>query len=171
MEITHCRTGTGGIIGSTAKPADSSECVRRSGPSDPVYAGAGYGKKNRPDLFNTSFLIEALRSVGNGADDPVIARALILGKHYTFKENPGMGDAGLFYYFHTAAKALDVLGEDSFTDAEGIAHNWRSELADAILAKQQPDGSWINTNPRWMEGDANLVTGYALLALTYCSPR
>ena len=152
------------------------------GPSDPAYGGAGYGKKNRPDLSNTSFLIEALRSVGAGEDDPAIQRALVfvsrtqnlegpnntlpfpaknpdggfyytpaaggesqagttpagglrsygsmtyaglksmifaglskddprvkaaitwLSRHYTFSENPGMGDAGLYYYFHTAAK-------------------------------------------------------------------
>jgi squalene-hopene/tetraprenyl-beta-curcumene cyclase len=79
-----------------------------------------------------------------------------------------MGTAGLFYYFHTAAKALDVLGEETFTDAQGVAHPWRSELADAIIARQQDDGSWINENPRWMEGDPNLVTAYALLALSYC---
>ena len=38
----------------------------------------------------------------------------------------------------------------------------------AIAARQQPDGSWVNSNPRWMEGDANLVTAYALLALAHC---
>jgi hypothetical protein len=29
----------------------------------------------------------------------------------------------------------------------------------------------VNTNARWMEGDPNLVTSYALLALAYCLPR
>ena len=37
-----------------------------------------------------------------------------------------MGTAGLYYYFHTAAKALDLLGEETFTDARGVAHPWRS---------------------------------------------
>ena len=32
------------------------------------YGGAGYGKHSRPDLSNTSFLIDALRAVGNEAD-------------------------------------------------------------------------------------------------------
>jgi len=44
------------------------------------------------------------------------------------------------------------------------------ELAATILAKQKPDGSWVNDNKRWMEGDPNLVTAYALLALSYCTP-
>jgi squalene-hopene/tetraprenyl-beta-curcumene cyclase len=219
------------------------------GSADPAYGGAGYGRKGRPDLSNTSFLIEALRSVGTGADDPAIQRALVfvsrtqnlegshnplpfpaknpdggfyytpaaggesqagttpegglrsygsmtyaglksmifagltkddprvkaavawLAKHYTFAENPGLGDAGLYYYFQTAAKALDTLGDETFTDASGVNHVWRSELADAIIARQQPDGSWVNSNPRWMEGDPNLVTSYTLLALASCLPK
>ena len=217
------------------------------GPADPAYGGAGYGRKNRPDLSNTSFLIEALRSVGTETDDPAIRRALVfvsrtqnlegpdntlpfpaknpdggfyytpaaggesqagktpegglrsygsmtyaglksmifagltkddprvkaalswLAKHYTFAENPNLGDAGLYYYFQTAAKALDVVGEESFTDADGKRHAWRHELSDAILARQLPDGSWVNANSRWMEGDPNLVTSYALLALSCCA--
>ena len=47
------------------------------GVDDPAYGGAGYGKKNRPDLSNTSFLIEALRSAGTSPDDPAIQRALV----------------------------------------------------------------------------------------------
>lgn len=44
-------------------------------PSSPAYGGAGYGRKKRPDLSNTSFLIEALRASGSGPDDPAIQRA------------------------------------------------------------------------------------------------
>jgi squalene-hopene/tetraprenyl-beta-curcumene cyclase len=217
--------------------------------ADPAYGGAGYGKKSRPDLSNTQFMIEALRTAGTSENDPAIRRALEfvsqtqnlpgphnllpfpeknpdggfyytpaaggesqagttpegglrsygsmtyaglksmifagltkddprvkaaigwLEKHYTFAENPGMGDAGLFYYFHTAAKALDTLGEESFTDAAGGQHRWRDELSTAILSRQRDDGSWKNTNERWMEGEPDLVTSYALLALAYCLPK
>ena len=59
----------------------------------------------------------------------------------------------------------------TFTDANGVKHTWRSELADALIGRQQDDGSWVNANPRWMEGDPNLVTAYALLALSYCRDR
>ena len=102
------------------------------------------------------------------SDPRVKAATAWLRKHYTFAENPGLGDAGLYYYFHTAAKALDVLGEDRFTDAAGQPHDWKAELSATILSKQKPDGSWVNANNRWMEGDPNLVTAYALLALSYC---
>ena len=39
-----------------------------------------------------------------------------------------------------------------------------------LAARQREDGSWLNTNERWLEKDPNLVTGYALLALSYCRP-
>jgi len=41
-------------------------------------------------------------------------------------------------------------------------------LIQTLASRQQPDGSWVNQNARWMEGNPNLVTGYALLALTQC---
>jgi squalene-hopene/tetraprenyl-beta-curcumene cyclase len=116
--------------------------------------------------------LKSMIFAGLGRDDPRVKAAIAwLSKHYTFAENPGMGDAGLYYYFHTAAKALDVLGEETFTDASGQQHAWRSELADVLIARQQDDGSWVNENPRWMEGDPNLVTSYALLAISYCLPK
>jgi squalene-hopene/tetraprenyl-beta-curcumene cyclase len=64
-----------------------------------------------------------------------------------------------------------VLGAETFTDAAGKEHSWRAELSDEILARQQPDGSWVNATNRWMEDNPNLVTSYALLALTYCLPK
>jgi len=215
-------------------------------PSSTSYGGAGYGKHNRPDLSNTNFLVDALKAVGNGPNDPAMQRALAfvsrcqnletehnetkfaaknpdggfyytvaaggssqagetangglrsygsmtyaglksmiyagvgpedprvkaayrwVQKHYTVQENPGMGDNGLFYYFHTFAKALDAIGSDEVTDEAGIKHNWRQELIDEFARRQHSDGSWLNSNQRWLESDPNLVTGYALLTLSYC---
>jgi squalene-hopene/tetraprenyl-beta-curcumene cyclase len=51
---------------------------------------------------------------------------------------------------------------------KGRKHNWRSDLIGELLRRQRRDGSWVNRNTRWLEGDANLVSGYALLALSYC---
>jgi squalene-hopene/tetraprenyl-beta-curcumene cyclase len=215
-------------------------------PSDFEYGGGGYGKHKRPDLSNTSFLVDALRAAGNEADSEAIQRALVfisrcqnletehnttpfasknpdggfyytcaaggtsqagdtptgglrsygsmtyaglksmiyagvgpddprvkaaiqwLRKNYDLKSNPGMGDAGLFYYYHTFAKALAAVGKDVFVDEAGVEHNWRGELVAELARCQQQDGSWVNENDRWLEGDPNLVTGYALLALSYC---
>ena len=121
-----------------------------------------------------SMTYSGLRSMiyaGVSADDPrVVAAIEWLKQHYTFAENPGMGDAGLFYYFHTAAKALHVLGQDQVIGIDGKAHDWRKDLVGVLLSSQKEDGSWVNNNSRWLEGDANLVTSYALLALSYCQP-
>jgi hypothetical protein len=216
--------------------------------SDVYYGGVGYGAKSRPDLSNTAYLVDALKSCGAASDDPAIQKALVFAsrcqnleseynttkyaskvndggfyytcvlgkqdeeretaagglrsygsmtysgfksmlyagltkddprvkaayewirKNYDVSSNPGMGDAGLFYYYHTFAKALDVLGFDEIEDAKGVKHDWRRELTAELARRQQPDGSWINTNNRWMEGDPNLATAFSLLALTYCKP-
>ncbi|HEY1601601.1 MAG TPA: prenyltransferase/squalene oxidase repeat-containing protein [Pirellulales bacterium] len=108
---------------------------------------------------------------GANADDPRVKAAVEWArKHYTLEDNPGMGDAGLYYYYTLFAKALAATKQPTITDVEGKSHDWRKELVAALLERQQPDGSWVNKNARWMEGDPNLVTAYALLALSYARP-
>lgn len=115
--------------------------------------------------------LKSMIFAGVTADDPRVKAALEWAqKHYTLDENPGMGDAGLYYYYHTFAKALAALDSTSVADADGKLHDWRSELIAALAQRQQPNGAWLNENSRWLEGDANLVTGYALLTLSYCRP-
>jgi squalene-hopene/tetraprenyl-beta-curcumene cyclase len=216
--------------------------------SDLAYGGVGYNRKSRPDLSNTTYLIDALKASGAKPDDETIQKALVfvsrcqnlesphnttpfaakvndggfyyscvlgrqekeretpegglrsygsmtysglksmiyagltkddprvkaaeewIRRHYDLKSNPGMGEAGLYYYYHTFAKTLDALGQDEFEDAQGVRHDWRRELAEELFRRQHEDGSWINENNRWMEGDPNLATGFALLALSYCQP-
>jgi squalene-hopene/tetraprenyl-beta-curcumene cyclase len=106
-----------------------------------------------------------------GRDDPRVKAAVKwIQLHYDLSSNPGLGDAGLYYYYHTFAKALDALGDNEFTDAKGIKHDWRRELTEIIAKKQKNNGAWVNTNSKWMEDDPNLATSFALLALTYCRP-
>ncbi|TWU00119.1 hypothetical protein Pla108_10630 [Botrimarina colliarenosi] len=216
------------------------------GVSSTSYGGAGYGNHNRPDLSNTSFLIDALHALGRGEDDPAMQKALAfvsrtqnletehnttefaakvndggfyytpaaggssqagetdngglrsyasmtyaglksmiyagvgpddrrvkaaydwVKNHYSLDENPGMGTSGLYYYYHTFAKALDAIGEPTITDSDGTSHDWRGELVAKLAAEQQPTGAWVNSNDRWLESDPNLATAYALLALSYC---
>jgi squalene-hopene/tetraprenyl-beta-curcumene cyclase len=102
-------------------------------------------------------------------DDPRVQGALKwIRQHYGLDSNPGLGDAGLYYYYHTFAKALSGAGHDLIEGTDGQKHDWRGDLVTALAQRQQPDGSWVNRNARWLEGDPNLVTGYALLALSYC---
>ncbi len=106
---------------------------------------------------------------GVSKDDPRVKGAVgWIRRHYTLDENPGMGQAGLFYYYHTFGKAMAALGEDRFVDAKGQKHDWRRELSEAIKKRQQENGSFINKGDRQFgEADPNLATGFALLALSY----
>ena len=99
-------------------------------------------------------------------NDPRIAAVVDwLKKNYTLKENPGMGAEGLFYYYHTMAKAMAMYGLDDITLENGKTINWRKDLALHLLNLQNGDGFWVNDNGRWWEKDPVLVTSYAVIAL------
>lgn len=99
-------------------------------------------------------------------DDPRVTAVFDwLQKNYTLEENPGMKDAGLFYYYHTMTKALRAYGVDKLVTAEGRQVDWARDLALRLMQLQQTDGSWVNTNARWWEKEPPLVTAYALLSL------
>jgi squalene-hopene/tetraprenyl-beta-curcumene cyclase len=113
-----------------------------------------------------SFLYAGLKK-----DDPRVQAAIDwIRRHYDLKSNPGMGDQGLYYYYHVFAKALSAFGEPQFVDAQGVGHDWRADLTEELAGRQRPDGSWVNATDRWYESDPNLVTAYSLLALSYCKP-
>jgi hypothetical protein len=215
--------------------------------SNPWYGGVGYGGGGRPDLSNTSFLIDALVAGGGEADDEAVQLALVfvsrcqnlkgpgndtkfgplvndggfyysipaegeeakgerftangglasygsmtyagyksliyaglnesdprvkaarewIEKHYTVADNPGQGDAGLYYYYHAFAAALAAAKLD-VVESGGKSHDWRSDLVAELATRQNDDGSWTNSNQRWMENDPNLSTAFALLALANC---
>lgn len=214
--------------------------------------GVGYGGKDRPDMSNTQFFLDALQAAGLPKDDPAVQRALkfvnrcqnlpgetndqpfarkttkddeggltytpldpddsrhktpegglrsmgamtyaglksflyagvgkddprvkgALGwikRHYTLDENIGMGQAGLYYYYHTFAKAMSALGEPMFEDAKNVKHDWRKELFEALQKRQKSDGSFNNAGDRaFGEADPNLATAFGLLTLSYVKPQ
>jgi squalene-hopene/tetraprenyl-beta-curcumene cyclase len=82
--------------------------------------------------------------------------------------DPLSGQQGLYYYYHTMAKALSIYGESIITDEKGARHDWARELAARLVRLQKPQGCWVNEADRWMEGIPELDTSYALVALTIC---
>jgi squalene-hopene/tetraprenyl-beta-curcumene cyclase len=112
--------------------------------------------------------LKSMVHAGLTADDPRVKAALgWLARHYDLKSNPGMGDAGLYYYYHLMAKSLDALGQQHFVDDGGKKHYWRAELTAELANRQNENGSWVNKNNRFLESDANLVTAFALLSLSH----
>ena len=104
-------------------------------------------------------------------DDPRVKAALSwIRKHYTVKENPGMGANGVFFYYYLFARALNAARIETLEDEQGNKHDWKQELAAHLISLQAPNGSWINKDSdRWQEGDPNLVTAYTLYALSQCA--
>jgi squalene-hopene/tetraprenyl-beta-curcumene cyclase len=107
------------------------------------------------------------------AKDDVRVKAAVawVRAHYSVTENPGQKDSGLYYYYHTFAKAMDALGEDPFVDAKGTKHDWRQELFDELKKKQKDNGSWQNSNPAFAEGMPTLATAFAILSIGYCKKK
>jgi squalene-hopene/tetraprenyl-beta-curcumene cyclase len=85
--------------------------------------------------------------------------------HYTLDENPGQGQRGLYYYYHTFARAMALLGQPTLVDGQGKEHDWRADLVAALAKRQEANGGWVNRDDRFMEGDPNIVTSFAMLAL------
>ena len=105
-------------------------------------------------------------------DDPRVQSAVDwIKKHFTVEENYGMEQQGLFYNYHTMAKALKVYGEPIIVDAKGVSHDWYRALAEKLIELQNPEGWWVNETSRWMERDRVLVTAYAVIALATAYPE
>ena len=139
------------------------------------YAGEGRYAENIPEGEARSLRsygsmtyagFKSLLYAGFGPNDPRVRAAFDwIRKHFTFEENPGVGQQGLYYYYHAMARALRVAQQDVIIDEDGVRHDWRAEMIDAILQRQREDGSWANEADRWMESQPELVTTYAVLAL------
>ncbi len=109
---------------------------------------------------------KSLIHAGLTDDDPRVKAAYNwIREHYTFDSNPGVGQQGLYYYYLAMARALRAAQQPVITDMDGVEHQWREELIDAIVSRQRDDGSWVNDESRWMEGNDELVTVYSVLAL------
>jgi squalene-hopene/tetraprenyl-beta-curcumene cyclase len=116
--------------------------------------------------------LKSMIFAGVKEDDPRV-KAVVkwIGKNYDLKTHPGQGNSGLFYYYHTFAKALDAFGHDTIEDEQGQTHAWRKDLVEELASRQRDDGSWVNQNQQFFEGDANLCTSFALLALSHAGPK
>jgi squalene-hopene/tetraprenyl-beta-curcumene cyclase len=110
--------------------------------------------------------LKSMIYAGLTQDDPRVKAAIgYIKDHYTLEENPGQGQRGLYYYYQTFGKAMALLGRPTIVDSKGREHDWRAELVAALAKRQEENGGWVNRDDRFMEGDPNIVTSYALLAL------
>lgn len=116
--------------------------------------------------------LKSMMYAGLTKDDPRVKAAWDwITRNWTLDENPGMklndpkaAKNGLYYYYHTLARALHAYDEPVLTDSKGGKHDWRVELITKLAELQQTDGHWAG-DPRWMEEKPLLATAYAVLAL------
>ncbi len=152
-------------------PAGGAEGAGGSGGGRGNAAGGGPGAKAaaEPPRSYAGMTYAGLKSMiyaGLTPDDVRVKSAIeYIKKHYTLEENPGQGQRGLYYYYQTFAKAMALLGKPTLVDAQGKSHDWRAELIAAVAKRQAANGSWVNPVDRFMEGDPNIATSFALLAI------
>jgi squalene-hopene/tetraprenyl-beta-curcumene cyclase len=168
--------------GITIRSGDDGGAVYAPGDSKAGYITLTDGTKVPRSYGSMTYaLLKGLILAGLPKEDPRMQSAWQwISSHYTLDVNPGFehatdptaGYQGLYYYFLTMARALDLYGADTITDPDGTAHPWRTQLCGRLLSLQNPeDGSWLNTNsPRWWEGNPLLATSYALLSLDAALP-
>ena len=103
---------------------------------------------------------------GLDKNDPRV-KAVIewISANYSADENPGLGAQGLYYYYHTLSKALSIAQIDYIKTKDGKLIDWRADITQKLLNLQKGDGSWANSEGRWMESDPVLTTSYILMAL------
>ena len=134
-------------------------------------AGEGVGGAGLRSYGSMTYVgFKSLIYAGLDREDPrVVAAYHWIRRYWRLDSNPNMPAVrslqGLYYYYHAFAKALRAWGEPIIADPEGVEHNWRQELIVALAERVSEDVSWFNDADRWFEGDAVLVTCYAVLTL------
>lgn len=91
-------------------------------------------------------------------------------RHFTLEENPRLGKQGLYFYYYTMARMLQVYGEEVLNLPDGRKVAWRAALIKKLIELQKIEpktgyGYWINDVGRWWENDPVLATAYAVNAL------
>jgi squalene-hopene/tetraprenyl-beta-curcumene cyclase len=91
-------------------------------------------------------------------------------RQWTLDENPGMGQNGLYFFYHVLTRALDASGYGNITLKDGGSLNWREAVARRLVSLQRLDpdtghGYWVNENGAYWENNPVLTTSYVLLAL------
>jgi squalene-hopene/tetraprenyl-beta-curcumene cyclase len=125
--------------------------------ASPNYGGAGYGSRSRPDLSNTSFLVEALHSLGRGADDPAMQKALLFisrcqnleSSHNTTQYAAKVNDGG--FYYTIAAGGSSFAGETPEGGLRSYGSMTYAGLKSMIYAGVNKDDPRVKAAHEWVK--------------------
>ncbi len=120
--------------------------------------------------------LRALLACGLPTDHPcVVAARNWLEHNFTVENNPGnfnedrevLRNATYYYYLWSVAHAFTRLGVTVIETKNGKV-NWPEEMADELIRRQRPDGSWLNRFTDAKEDDPLVSTPWAAAALVNC---
>lgn len=120
--------------------------------------------------------LRALLRCGLPADHPRVAAARKwLEGHFTVRTNPGhfaperevLRGATYYYYCWAVAHAFLALRVREVQTKDGRV-NWTEALAEELLRRQRPDGTWVNRYTDAREDDPLVATPWAASALAIC---
>jgi squalene-hopene/tetraprenyl-beta-curcumene cyclase len=126
---------------------------------DLTYGGAGYGSSSRPDLSNTSFLIDALHSVGRGDDDPAIQKALVFVsrcQNLESKDNTSpfaakVNDGGFYYTVAGGGGNPDPAGKTPDGGLRSYGSMTYAGLKSMIYAGVKKDDPRVKAAYEWVQ--------------------
>jgi hypothetical protein len=98
-----------------------------------------------------------------------------LERRFSAAHNPGtfrperevLRDATYYYWCWAVAHAFAGLDAKQIEGPAG-AVDWASALADELMRRQRPDGSWVNRYTDAKEDDPLVATAWAAAALAIC---
>ena len=120
--------------------------------------------------------VRALLACGVATDHPRVRAARHwIERHFTVLHNPGafapdrepIRDATYYYYCWSLAHALVRLNVREIDTPSGTVR-WAEVLADELVKRQEPDGSWCNRLSDGREDEPLVATPFAAAALEIC---
>ena len=160
--------------------------IKPAGKDSPDHGGATYAEESSDGMQENEDGTVTFFSYGTmtynllraylfaGLDKDSVGVKLATGwiqRNYTVERVPGLRnekdyEKGLYYYYMSMGKTLNLLGEDTIEEPErGLKHDWRADLVTVLKKHQNEDGSWLNSNSAYQENSPVLCTAYALEAL------
>ena len=152
-------------------------------PTDPLQNKAGVagtdglgGQRFHSYGTMTADGLRALLQCGLAKDHPrVVAARAWLERNFSTVKNPGtfnpdrevLRNATYYYWAWAVAHAFTRVGVREFGQ-NGRTVRWAEDLAQELLRRQRPDGSWVNGYTDAREDDPLVSTPWAAAALAIC---
>ena len=124
--------------------------------SHPNFGGAGYGKSQRPDLSNTTIMLDAFKAAGLKSDDPAVQNALAfvsrcqnLESEFNTTEFAAKVNDGGFYYTPSAGGA-SMAGKNADGGLRSYASMTYAGLKSMLYAGLTKDDKRVKAALNWL---------------------